>query len=100
MAVTVGLRLQIIFILFITIFNVGRVFIIEKYSVYPIALFELSIGIVSFFCGLYSLIKCNKPILSLFVTVFGLFICIFFVYIYLLPEAGIPPAIPWLYPDM
>jgi len=31
------------------------------------------------------------------VTGFGVLICLFFVFIYLLPEAGTPPAIPWLY---
>lgn len=100
MVVRIGLGLQILYLLILTVFNFVRVFIIENYSVYPMALFELTIGVVSFFCGLYSFIKVNRGLLSLFVTLFGLFICFFFIFIYLLPEAGIPPAIPWLYPDM
>ncbi|MCR6107858.1 hypothetical protein HXA34_16340 [Salipaludibacillus agaradhaerens] len=94
--IIIGLGLQIIFILLITLFNFLRVFVIDNYSVYPIALFELFIGVVSLFCGLYSLIKFKRPLLSVFVILFGLFICFFFIFIYLLPEAGTPPVIPWL----
>ena len=92
-----GLALQIVFVLFITVFDSWRAFIINHYSVYPPALFELSLGLLSTFLGLYGLIKRDKIKLSLFVTGFGVLICLFFVFIYLLPEAGTPPAIPWLY---
>ena len=96
----IGLMLQVIFILLITILNFARVFIIEIYSVYPVAIFELFLGIASFLCGLYGLIRLIKPKLSIFITLCGLLICFFFVFVYLLPEAGIPPEIPWLYPEI
>jgi len=92
-----GLALQIVFVLFITVFDSWRASIINYYSVYPPALFELSLGILSTLLGLYGLIKRDKITLSLLVTGFGVLICLFFLFIYLLPEAGIPPAIPWLY---
>lgn len=94
-----GLVFQLIFILLITLFNFVRVFIIEHYSVYPIALFELFLGIGSIFCGVYGIIKKVKPFLSIFIIIFGLLICLFFVVIYLIPEMGVgePAAIPWLY---
>jgi hypothetical protein len=91
-----GLALQIIFVLSITIFNCVRVIIIEHYSVYPVALFEVFIGVTSTLCGMYGIIKKMKPFLSLFIIFFGLLICFFFVFVYLLPEAGTPPPIPWL----
>ncbi|MDC0705462.1 MULTISPECIES: hypothetical protein [Priestia] len=92
-----GLALQIVFVLFITVFDSWRASIINHYSVYPPALFELSLGILSTLLGLYGFIKRDKITLSLLVTAFGILICLFFIFIYLLPEAGIPPAIPWLY---
>ncbi|UCZ53440.1 hypothetical protein LGQ02_01165 [Bacillus shivajii] len=96
----VGITFQFIFMLLMTFLNFARIYIIEHYSVYPIALFELFLGIASIVCGVYALMKRVKPILSFFVVMFGFFICFMFVFMYLLPEAGIPPAIPWLYPDM
>ncbi|MBM6602436.1 hypothetical protein [Priestia megaterium] len=92
-----GLALQIVFVLFITVFDSWRAFIINHYSVYPPALFELSLGLLSTFLGLYGLIKGHIITFSLLVILFGILICLFFVFVYLLPEAGIPPAIPWLY---
>ena len=93
-----GLTLQMIFVLFITISNPIRVFIIESYSVYPVALFELSLGVISMLCGIYGIFKKNMTLLSLFIIYFGLLICMFFVFIYLFGEGGMgqPPAIPWL----
>ncbi|WP_242485285.1 hypothetical protein [Peribacillus sp. TH27] len=85
-----GLALQIIFVLSITIFNSFRVIIMEHYSVYPVALFELFIGVISILCGMYGIIKKIKPFLSLFIIIFGLLICFFFTFVYLLPEAGTP----------
>ena len=95
----IGLALQMVFVLFITVFNSWRVFIMDHYSVYPIALFELFLGVLSALLGLYGLIQRYKIKLSILVTGFGVLICLFFVFIYLLPEAGIPPAIPWLYSE-
>ncbi|MCY8234249.1 hypothetical protein [Priestia endophytica] len=96
----IGLTLQIIFVLFITLFNSFRIHIYNHYSVYPSALFELSLGIISMLLGGYGLIKRENVMLSSFVTLFGILICLYFVFVYLLPEAGIPPEIPWLYPEM
>ena len=93
----IGLALQMVFVLFITVFNSWRVSIMDHYSVYPIALFELSLGVLSALLGLYGLIQRDKIKISVLVTGFGVLICLFFVFIYLLPEAGTPPAIPWLY---
>lgn len=95
----IGLALQMIFVLSITAFNSWRVSIMDHYSVYPIALFELSLGVLSALLGVYGLIQRDKIKLSVLVTGFGILICLFFVFIYLLPEAGTPPAIPWLYSE-
>ncbi|PGT15369.1 hypothetical protein COC96_19795 [Bacillus cereus] len=92
-----GLILQIIFFLSMTLFSFVRVYFLDNFSVYPVALVDLFIGLTSFICGLYGVIKKIKPFLSLFVIISGLFICFFFIFVYLLPEAGTPPAIPWLY---
>ncbi|MGQ3381104.1 hypothetical protein ACT6P6_23960 [Priestia endophytica] len=96
----IGLTIQIIFVLFITLFNSFRIYIFNHYSVYPPALFELSLGIISMLLGGYGLIKRKNVTLSSFVILFGILICLYFVFVYLLPEAGIPPEIPWLYPEM
>lgn len=65
----------------------------EHFSVYPVAFFELLLGMVSLICGLLGLIKKANIRLSIFVLVVGLLISFYFVVIYLLPESGIPPAI-------
>ncbi|MCE4050767.1 MULTISPECIES: hypothetical protein [Bacillaceae] len=92
-----GLLLQIVFVLLITMFNHVRVFVMEQYSIYHVALFELFIGLGSFICGIIGLVKKENIMLSFFVMGFGLLICIYFVFIYLLGEAGNPPPIRWLY---
>ncbi|MCR8847917.1 hypothetical protein NQ095_05820 [Rossellomorea sp. SC111] len=94
-----GVVLQIIFILSITVFNYIRIIVMHQYSVYPVAFFELSIGLLSVLIGIYGLIKKNKPVLSFFNTSIGLLICFFFYVVYLLPEAGTPPPIPWIYTE-
>ncbi|WP_028391054.1 hypothetical protein [Bacillus cihuensis] len=94
-----GLILQVLFILVISIFNNIRIFVLEHFSVYPVALFELFLGLVSFVCGIYGIIKRVNPLLSILVSLFGVLICLYFVIVYLLPEAGIPPAIPWFYSE-
>jgi hypothetical protein len=68
-----------------------------NYSVYSVALFELCLGVLSLICGAYGLFKKVNYKLSLGVTIFGSLICLWFIVLYLLPEAGIPPAIPWFY---
>lgn len=92
-----GLILQIIFFLSISIFNFVRVYVIEHFSVYPVAFFELFLGILSFICGLLGLIKKANIGLSIMVMLFGMLICFFFVFVYLLGEAGIEPPIRWFY---
>ncbi|PAD69809.1 hypothetical protein CHH83_07250 [Bacillus sp. 7586-K] len=93
----IGLILQIIFFLFISVFNSARVYIIEHFSVYPIAFFELFLGVASLVCGLLGLIKKENIVLSIFVLILGFLISFYFVFVYLLPEAGTPPVIRWFY---
>ncbi len=72
----------------------------EHFSVYPVAFFELFLGLAtSFVCGIYGIIKRVNPLLSILVSLLGVLICLYFVIVYLLPEAGIPPAIPWFYSE-
>jgi len=71
----------------------------DHYSVYPIAFFELFLGVVSFICGLLGFIKKTSIGLSILVMVLGVLICFFFVFVYLLGEAGMPPAIRWFYAE-
>lgn len=94
-----GLLLQTVFILSITIFSFIRSFVFDNYTVYILAFFDLFIGLASALCGLYGLISETRQLLSLIILLFGLLICFFFIVAYLLPEAGMPPAIPWLYPE-
>ncbi|WP_019392803.1 hypothetical protein [Priestia filamentosa] len=96
----IGLTLQIIFVLFITLLNSFRIYILNYYSVYPPAIFELSLGIISMLLGVHGLIKRKKVMISSLVILFGILICLYFMFVYLLPEAGIPPEIPWLYSEM
>ena len=70
----------------------------EQFNVYPVAFFELFLGLASFGCGIYGILKRVNPLISVFVSLFGVLI-FNFVFVYLLPEAGIPPAIPWLYSE-
>jgi hypothetical protein len=94
-----GIVFQLLFVLLLTVGNFVRIFIIDHYSVYPIAFFELFLGIGSLSCGVYGLIKTEKPILSLWLICFGLLICVFFIVVYLLPEGDIPPEITWFYSE-
>lgn len=94
-----GLILQIIYLLLITIFNFARVQVMELFSVYPIAFIELFIGTASFICGLIGFIKKANMILSFFVMALGIMIIFLFVFMYLLPEAGSPPPIPLFYAE-
>ncbi|WHY93131.1 hypothetical protein QNK12_06490 [Neobacillus cucumis] len=94
-----GLTLQTIFLFWIILLNSVRVYFMEHYTVYSVAFFELFLGVASFICGIIGLIKKANMGLSIMVMVFGVLICFFFVFIYLLSEAGIPPAIPWLYSE-
>ncbi|MFS0667203.1 hypothetical protein AB1L12_04635 [Peribacillus frigoritolerans] len=97
--VHLALVLQVIYILLMTFFNFVRIYVMDHYSVYLVAFFELFLGIASFICGLLGAIKKESIGLSIIIMIFGLFICVFFVFIYLLGEAGIPPAIPWFYSE-
>jgi hypothetical protein len=83
----------------ISVFNFIRIFVMEQFNVYPVAFFELFLGFASFSCGIYGILKRVNPIISVYVSLFGVLICLFFVFVYLLPEAGIPPVIPWLYSE-
>lgn len=93
----VGIGLQFIYLALLLFFNDIRIMIMEQYSVYPIALFELMLGVVSFLLGVYGVVKKINLSLSVLVSFLGIIICFLFVFMYLLPEAGIPPAIPWFY---
>lgn len=94
-----GLILQLIYVLSITVFNFVRIQVMEQFSLYPIAFFELFIGAASFICGLIALKKQANRILSFFVMALGILITFLFVFIYLLPEAGMPPPIPLFYSE-
>lgn len=69
----------------------------ENFSVYPVALFELLLGVVSLICGIIGIVKKANIGLSIIVIFIGIFICFYFVFIYLLGEAGSPPPIRWFY---
>ena len=56
----------------------------------------LSIG--SFILSILSIIKETRRGLSLLASLFAIFLILFTVFMYLLPEAGIPPEIPLFYP--
>lgn len=56
----------------------------------------LSIG--SFILSIISIIKETRRGFSLLAGLFAIFLILFTVFIYLLPEAGIPPEIPLFYP--
>ncbi|AMQ05418.1 MULTISPECIES: hypothetical protein [Sporosarcina] len=94
-----GLILQVFFMLSISVFNFIRIFVMEQFNVYPVAFFELFLGLASFVSGIYGILKRINPLISIFVSLFGVLICVFFVFVYLVPEAGIPPVIPWLYSE-
>lgn len=53
----------------------------------------LSIG-----SSILSIIKETRRGLSLLASLFAIFLILFTVFMYLLPEAGIPPEIPLFYP--
>jgi hypothetical protein len=91
-----GLILQVLFMLSISVFNFIRIFVMEQFNVYPVAFFELFLGLASFVCGIYGILKRVNSLISVLVSLFGVLI---FVFVYLLPEAGIPPVIPWLYSE-
>ncbi|PYZ96342.1 hypothetical protein CR205_11470 [Alteribacter lacisalsi] len=97
--VLLGLVSQIVFILFISVFGFIRLSMYHHFGVYSVALPELFLGVISFLCGVYGLFKKVNYKLSLPVTIFGFLICLWFIVLYLLPEAGIPPAIPWFYSE-
>lgn len=61
-------------------------------------LFCVVLSIGSFILSILSIIKETRRGLSLLASLFAIFLILFTVFMYLLPEAGIPPEIPLFYP--
>ncbi len=93
--VNAGLLLQIIYILFYLLQI--RTFVLQHFGIYAVAYTELTMSIISLILGITALILKDWSKRTLFVISFGILSCLWFIVIYLLPEAGIPPAIPWFY---
>ena len=67
-------------------------------SPWPGFLFCVVLSIGSFILSILSIIKETRRGLSLLASLFAIFLTLFTVFMYLLPEAGIPPEIPLFYP--
>lgn len=67
-------------------------------SPWPEFLFCVVLSIGSFILSILSIIKETRRGLSLLASLFAIFLILFTVFMYLLPEAGIPPEIPLFYP--
>lgn len=67
-------------------------------SPWPGFLFCVVLSIGSFILSIISIIKETRRGLSLLASLFAIFLILFTVFMYLLPEAGIPPEIPLFYP--
>lgn len=61
-------------------------------------LFCVVLSIGSFILSILSIIKETRRGLSLLASLFAIFLILFTVFMYLLPEAGIPPMVPLFYP--
>jgi len=95
--VNIGLSLQVIFVLF-HLLQI-RAFVLNRFGLYAVVYIELTLSIISLILGIIAFILNVRVKRTVFVISFGLLSCLWFVVIYLLPEAGIPPALPWLYSD-
>ena len=95
--VNLGLLLQLIYILFYLL--QVRTFVLQQFGIPAVAYIELTLSVISLILGIIALILKIWSKRTIFVILFGLFSCLWFIVIYLLPEAGIPPAIPWFYPN-
>ncbi|MGD6834833.1 hypothetical protein ACQCT5_22030 [Sutcliffiella halmapala] len=93
--VNLGLSLQLIYILFYLLQI--RTFVLQHFGIYAVAYTELTLSIISLILGMIALFLKVWSKRTIFVISFGLLSCLWFIVIYLLPEAGIPPAIPWFY---
>ncbi|MFK3959861.1 hypothetical protein [Guptibacillus hwajinpoensis] len=93
---SIGLFLQLFLLLFVTMLNGLRTSLINHFSIYPVALMELTIGVISLCFGVYGLIQSKNSALSWIIVIIGGLTCFLFIFVYLLPEAGTPPLIPWL----
>jgi len=67
-------------------------------SPWPGFLFCVVLSIGSSILSILSIIKETRRGLSLLASLFAIFLILFTVFMYLLPEAGIPPEIPLFYP--
>ena len=95
--INLGLLLQLIYILFYLL--QVRTFVLQQFGIHAVAYIELTLSVISLILGIIALILKVWSKRTIFVILFGLFSCLWFIVIYLLPEAGIPPAIPWFYPN-
>ncbi|MGM8365178.1 hypothetical protein ACLIBG_06805 [Virgibacillus sp. W0181] len=90
-----GLSLQLIYVLFYLLQI--RTLILQHFGIYAVAYTELTLSIISLTLGIVALILKVWSKRTIFVIIFGLLSCLWFIVIYLLPEGNIPPAIPWFY---
>ncbi|MER2110601.1 MAG: hypothetical protein ABS889_06635 [Desemzia incerta] len=67
-------------------------------SPWPGFLFCVVLSIGSFILSIISIIKETRRGLSFLTALFAILLILFTIFIYLLPEAGIPPEIPLFYP--
>jgi hypothetical protein len=93
--VNVGFLLQMIYILFYLLQI--RTFVLQQFGIYVVVYTELTLSVISLLLGITALILKIWSKRTIFVISFGLLSCLWFIVIYLLPEANIPPAIPWFY---
>ena len=89
----IGLSLQVILLLFVTVLNGIRTSWMIHGSLLPVAIGEFAIGVCSFVFGILGYYQTKHTTLSILVVLIGLFISLLFVFVYLLPEAGDPPII-------
>ncbi|WP_035187198.1 hypothetical protein [Alteribacter aurantiacus] len=99
-AAPVGLLIQMTYLLF-TI-SVDFLFLIERTALtaYQFGISMMVTAILTTTLGIIGLSSRHRLTMSGWVTAVGLLMGAWFVFAFLLPEAGIPPEIPWLYPDM
>ncbi|MBM7095264.1 MULTISPECIES: hypothetical protein [Alteribacter] len=99
-AALIGLIIQITYIFFTM--AVDFLFLIERTALtaYQFGISMMVTAILTTILGTIGAFSGNRPVMSGWVTALGILMGAWFIFAYLLPEAGIPPVIPWLYPDM
>lgn len=90
--INIGLIVQLIYISFY-LFQI-RTFVYQWFGVYVVVYIELVLIIGGLISGIIALILRVWIKRTIFVISFSLLLCLWFIVIYLLPESGIPPALP------